>query len=244
MLFVDDVHDAALGPRRRREIKDVDEEPVLTDCFRATAPSDELELGDLAIGLEIVISSCVACSEGETLYLLPVGKDVGQRNKDANHVDDNVDLCGEALHDERAVEDFLVDALRDEVLRQSGHGLSTELRLEAGDPLSQVRTDAERLDRAERCVEVERIRWRHEATSSSDTSARVVRRIRAADTGRTRRVVRSAALDANRQMSACAKREALSVAWRSAVQRRGDGIIGARRAWTVSTISALSMTRR
>ena len=63
MFPIDDVDDSTLVTGCRREIEDVDEKTVLLDRLGAPAPRDELELSDLAIRFEIMVTSGVASSE-------------------------------------------------------------------------------------------------------------------------------------------------------------------------------------
>ena len=62
-LLVEQVQNASLVRVRVRKVEDVDEHAVLTNRLRSAAPLDELELGDLAVGLEVVVAAGVAGAE-------------------------------------------------------------------------------------------------------------------------------------------------------------------------------------
>jgi hypothetical protein len=63
VVLVEQVEDASLARFLGGEVEDVDEDVVLADGLGSATPLDELELGDLAIGLKVVIAAGVAGAE-------------------------------------------------------------------------------------------------------------------------------------------------------------------------------------
>lgn len=63
VVLVRQVEDASFLRSCAGEVEDVDEDVVLADGFGSAAPLDELELGDLAVGLEVVMAAGVAGAE-------------------------------------------------------------------------------------------------------------------------------------------------------------------------------------
>ncbi|MBR1019259.1 hypothetical protein JQ559_15025 [Bradyrhizobium viridifuturi] len=74
------------------------EHGILADRLRAAPRSNEFELGDPQVGLQVEIAPGIAGAERHILDPLAWFEDVRKAKQDAERMDGHIDLPGQALH--------------------------------------------------------------------------------------------------------------------------------------------------